>query len=89
MWMGEGFMLQISHEEDSADTIGYKGEQYLRELMQRCMVQVREISKLGRIKTCRIHEPSHNLMLGKLLRGIGTKRTSIFSLLQDGRCVFL
>nr|POE79094.1 putative disease resistance protein [Quercus suber] len=33
MWMGEGFILQISHEEDSADTMEYKGEQYLRELM--------------------------------------------------------
>ena len=36
-----------------------------------------------------ILETSDSLMLGKLSRGTGTKRTSIFSLLQDGRCVFL
>ena len=55
MWMGEGFIPQISHE-DSEDTMEYEGEQYLRELMQRCMVLVGEISELGRIETCRIHD---------------------------------
>ena len=33
MWMGESFTLQISYEDDSVDTMEYKGEQYLRELM--------------------------------------------------------
>ena len=55
IWMGEGFIPQISHE-DSEDTMEYEGEQYLRELMQRCMVLVGEISELGRIETCRIHD---------------------------------
>ena len=38
MWMGEGFISQILHEEDSEDTMEFEGEQYLWELMQRCMV---------------------------------------------------
>ncbi|XP_050262435.1 putative disease resistance protein At1g50180 isoform X3 [Quercus robur] len=65
MWMGEGFIPQISHEEDGEDTMEYEGEQYLRELMQRCMVQVGEISKLGRIKTCRIHDLMRDFCISK------------------------
>ncbi|XP_030943212.1 putative disease resistance protein At1g50180 [Quercus lobata] len=65
MWMGEGFILQISHEEDSEDTMEYEGEQYLWELMQRCMVQVGEISKLGRIETCRIHDLMRDFCISK------------------------
>ena len=64
MWMGEGFIPQISHE-DSEDTMEYKGEQYLRELMQRCMVLVGEISKLGRIETCRIHDLMRDFCISK------------------------
>ena len=33
IWMGEGFIPQISHEEDSEVTMEYEGKQYLRELM--------------------------------------------------------
>ena len=47
MW--EGF---IWLGEDSEDTMEHEGEQYLRELMQRSMVQVGKISRLGRIETC-------------------------------------
>ena len=65
MWMGEGFIPQISNEEDSEDTMEYEGEQYLRELMQRCMVQVGEISKLGRIETCRIHDLMRDFCISK------------------------
>jgi len=49
MWMEEGF---IWLGEDSEDTMEHEGEQYLRELMQRSMVQVGKISRLGRIETC-------------------------------------
>ena len=65
MWMGEGFIPQIWHVEDSEDTMEYEGEQYLRELMQRCVVQVGEISKLGRIKTCRIHDLMREFCISK------------------------
>ena len=64
MWMAEGFIPQISHE-DSEDTMEYEGEQYLRELMQRCMVLVGEISELGRIETCRIHDLMRDFCISK------------------------
>ena len=56
MWMGEGFIPQIRLGVDCEGTMEYEGERYLRELMQRSMIQVGEISRLGRIKTCRIHD---------------------------------
>ncbi|KAK9987900.1 hypothetical protein SO802_028139 [Lithocarpus litseifolius] len=65
MWMGEGFIQQSWHEEDNEHTMEYEGEQYLRELMQRCMVQVGEISKLGRIETCRIHDLMREFCISK------------------------
>nr|XP_023884753.1 putative disease resistance protein At1g50180 [Quercus suber] len=62
MWMGEGF---IQLREDSEDTMEYEGEQYLRELKQRYMVQVGEISKLGRIETYRIHDLMREFCISK------------------------
>nr|POE70265.1 putative disease resistance protein [Quercus suber] len=60
--MGEGF---IQLREDSEDTMEYEGEQYLRELKQRYMVQVGEISKLGRIETYRIHDLMREFCISK------------------------
>ncbi|GMY05641.1 putative disease resistance protein At1g50180 [Fagus crenata] len=57
MWMAEGFIQKIQHERGREDTMEDDGERYLQELVQRCMVLVGKISSLGRIKTCRIHDP--------------------------------
>nr|POE52554.1 putative disease resistance rpp8-like protein 2 [Quercus suber] len=62
MWIGEGF---IWLGEDGEDTMEYKGERYLRELMQRSMVQVGEISRLGRIETCQIHDLMREFCISK------------------------
>ncbi|KAK4562456.1 hypothetical protein RGQ29_005090 [Quercus rubra] len=66
MWMGEGLIQQIWHDEDNEHTLEYEGEQYLRELMQRCMVQVGKISKLGRTKTCHIHDLMREFCISKV-----------------------
>ena len=65
MWMGEGFIPQTRLGVDCEGTMEYKGERYLRELMQRYMVQVGEISRLGRIKTCRIHDVMRDFCISK------------------------
>ena len=56
MWMVEGFILQVQHGGDRENLMEDEGERYLRELVQKCMVQVGKIGSLGRIKTCRIHD---------------------------------
>ena len=65
MWMGEGFIPQIRLGVDCEGTMEYEGERYLRELMQRSMIQVGEISRLGRIKTCRIHDVMRDFCISK------------------------
>ena len=65
MWMGEGFIFQSLHEEGRENTMEDVGEQYLRELVQRCMVQVGKIGSLGRIKTCRIHDLMRDFCISK------------------------
>ena len=62
MWIGEGF---IWLGEDSEDTMEHEGEQYLREIMQRSMVQVGKISRLGRIETCQIHDLMQKFCISK------------------------
>ena len=52
MWKAEGFIPQIQHGGDGEDTMEDEGEQYLQELVYRCMVQVGKIGSLGMIKTC-------------------------------------
>ena len=65
MWMGEGFIPQIRLGVDCEGTMEYEGERYLRELMQRSMIQVGEISRLGSIKTCRIHDVMRDFCISK------------------------
>ena len=61
MWMGESFTLQISYEDDSVDTMEYKGEQYLRELMQRCMVQVPGNGLKGMVSSGKVNHYNLNI----------------------------
>ena len=65
MWKAEGFIPQIQHGGDGEDTMEDEGEQYLQELVQRCMVQVGKIGSLGRIKTCRIHDIMRDFCISK------------------------
>ncbi|XP_075658668.1 putative disease resistance protein At1g50180 [Castanea sativa] len=64
MWMGEGFLSQTQRGGGS-DIMDNVGDQYLQELVQRCMVQVGEKGSLGRIKTCRMHELMRKFCISK------------------------
>ena len=65
MWMVEGFILQVQHGGDRENLMEDEGERYLRELVQKCMVQVGKIDSLGRIKTCRIHDIMRDFCISK------------------------
>ena len=56
MWIREGFLSQIQHGGGREDSMEDLGDQYLRELVQRSMVQVEKRGSLGMIKTFRIHD---------------------------------
>ncbi|KAG6666629.1 putative disease resistance protein At1g50180 [Carya illinoinensis] len=56
MWMAEGLILQMQHTGSNKETLEDVGEQYLKELVQRCMVQVGQKSSFAGIKTCRLHD---------------------------------
>ncbi|KAG6666627.1 hypothetical protein CIPAW_01G045000 [Carya illinoinensis] len=53
MWMAEGLILQTGSNKETLEDVG---EQYLKELVQRCMVQVGKKSSVAGIKTCRLHD---------------------------------
>lgn len=59
LWTAEGFIPQLNGDtmEDLAE------QEYLTELIQRCMVQVSEKSLAGRVKTCRLHDLMRDLCL--------------------------
>ena len=65
MWLGEGFISRNQHVGDSEDTMENEGERYLRELVQRYMVQVGNIGSFGRIKTCRMHDLMRDFCISK------------------------
>ncbi|KAF2310194.1 hypothetical protein GH714_007151 [Hevea brasiliensis] len=65
MWMAEGFILQSSMGEGE-DTMEDKGEEYLEELISRCMVQVSQRDHTGiGVKTCRIHDLVRGMCISK------------------------
>ncbi|KAK9987893.1 hypothetical protein SO802_028132, partial [Lithocarpus litseifolius] len=65
MWMGEGFISEIHHNRGREYTMDDVGHQYLRELVQRCMVLVGKMGSLGRIKSCRMHDLMRDFCVSK------------------------
>ncbi|XP_025014021.2 putative disease resistance protein At1g50180 [Ricinus communis] len=65
MWMAEGFIPQPPKGEGD-ETMEDVGEQYLEELVNRCMIQVsrRDHTGIG-IKTCRMHDLMRDMCLLK------------------------
>ncbi|KAG6619770.1 hypothetical protein I3842_Q082000 [Carya illinoinensis] len=53
MWMAKGLILQTGSNKETLEDVG---EQYFKELVQRCMVQVGKKSSVAGIKTCRLHD---------------------------------
>ena len=80
IWMGEGFVSEIQHNRGREDTMDDVGHQYLRELMQRCMVLVGKMGSLGRIKTCRMHDLMRDFCVSKAQEENFLHITNILSL---------
>lgn len=60
LWVAEGFLPQEG--EETAEDVAQK---YLKELIDRCMIQVGTFSSLGRVKTIRIHDLLRELSVNK------------------------
>ncbi|KAK9987895.1 hypothetical protein SO802_028134 [Lithocarpus litseifolius] len=80
MWMGEGFVSEIQHNRGREDTMDDVGHQYLRELVQRCMVLVGKMGSLGRIKSCRMHDFMRDFCVSKAQEENFLHITNILSL---------
>ncbi|MQM02196.1 hypothetical protein Taro_034961 [Colocasia esculenta] len=60
LWIAEGFVVRREGE-----TLEESAEDYLEELIQRCLVQVAERSSYGGVSKCRIHDLLHDLSIGE------------------------
>ncbi|XP_071722939.1 putative disease resistance protein At1g50180 [Rutidosis leptorrhynchoides] len=60
LWISEGF---IPSGRDTEETMEEVAEAYLRQLIDRCMVQVGKLSWTGRVKSCRLHDLMRDLSI--------------------------
>ncbi|GKV51612.1 hypothetical protein SLEP1_g58247 [Rubroshorea leprosula] len=63
-WVAEGFVFS-QDEIEGDETMEDVAEGYLHSLINRCMVQVGVRGSTGTIKTCRLHDLTHDLCLSK------------------------
>ncbi|KAJ9175782.1 hypothetical protein P3X46_014298 [Hevea brasiliensis] len=64
MWIAEGFVPRV--EREGEETMEDVGEQYLEELVGRCMIQVSQRDHTGiGIKTCRVHDLMRDMCILK------------------------
>ncbi|KAJ1689229.1 hypothetical protein LUZ63_013384 [Rhynchospora breviuscula] len=63
LWIAEGLIFQ---DDQSTKTMEDIAENYLEELVQRCMIQVSKRSWSGRIKYCYIHDILRELAIRKV-----------------------
>ena len=82
MWIREGFLSQIQHGGGREDSMEDLGDQYLRELVQRSMVQVEKRGSLGMIKTFRIHDIMRDFCVSKAEKENFIHITNILSMKQ-------
>ena len=82
MWIGEGFLSQIQRGGGREDSMEDLGDQYLRELVQRSMVQVEKRGSLGMIKTFRIHDIMRDFCVSKAEKENFIHITNILSMKQ-------
>ncbi|XP_059631294.1 putative late blight resistance protein homolog R1B-23 [Cornus florida] len=62
LWIAEGFINQIGHENTSLEDVA---EKYLMDLIDRNLVLVAKRRSAGGIKACRVHDLLHDLCLRK------------------------
>ncbi|GMN67566.1 hypothetical protein TIFTF001_036625 [Ficus carica] len=66
LWIAEGFIPTVGKEEDGGRLIEDIAEQYLGELIDRCMVQVSRKGNTGKgVKTFRLHDLMRDFCISK------------------------
>lgn len=66
LWIAEGFIPTVGKEEDGGRLIEDIAEQYLGELIDRCMVQVSKKDNTGKgVKTFRLHDLMRDFCISK------------------------
>ncbi|KAF8013821.1 hypothetical protein BT93_I1623 [Corymbia citriodora subsp. variegata] len=75
MWIAEGFVSSNAYDEEREIQVEDVAEEYLMELVNRGMVQVR-FNSSGKIKTCHLHDLMRDLCISK------AKRDSFLSILN-------
>ncbi|KAL3812446.1 hypothetical protein ACJIZ3_013714 [Penstemon smallii] len=65
LWAAEGFILSDCHPSEEQESIMDIGERYLRELVQRCMVQIKVEESTLCLKSCQLHDLTRELCLLK------------------------
>ncbi|EXB32327.1 Putative disease resistance protein [Morus notabilis] len=66
LWMAEGFISTMEREDIGGELIENVAEQYLGELVDRCMVQVDKRDHTGKgVKTCRLHDLMRDFCISK------------------------
>lgn len=66
LWIAEGFISTMEREDIEGELIENVAEQYLGELVDRCMVQVDKRDHTGKgVKTCRLHDLMRDFCISK------------------------
>ncbi|XP_060964028.1 putative disease resistance protein At1g50180 [Cannabis sativa] len=77
LWIAEGFVQKLKREEANEETLENVCEQYLRELTNRCMIQVSKRNNSGvGVKTYRVHDLMRDLCVSK------AKEENFFQVIQ-------
>ncbi|KAL0298593.1 UNVERIFIED_CONTAM: putative disease resistance RPP13-like protein 3 [Sesamum radiatum] len=78
LWIAQGLIMQEGIEGEEKITMEEIARSYLDELINRNMVQVKELSTSDRVKTCYVHDILHELSIKK------AKEEISFEILREG-----
>ncbi|PON33474.1 NB-ARC domain, LRR domain containing protein [Parasponia andersonii] len=77
LWIAEGFVPTVGNEDMEGITMEDIAEQFLGELIDRCMVQVSKKDHTGKgVKTCRLHDIMRDFCISK------AKKENFFEMMQ-------
>ncbi|XP_019177608.1 PREDICTED: putative late blight resistance protein homolog R1A-3 [Ipomoea nil] len=64
LWVAEGFLMP--HQNKSLEEVA---ESYLRDLINRSLVQINELSVDGKVKSCKVHDRVHEVCVREAITG--------------------
>ncbi|XP_031126922.1 putative late blight resistance protein homolog R1B-14 [Ipomoea triloba] len=67
LWIAEGFLMP--HENMSLEEVAESS--YLRDLINRGLVQINELSIYGKVKSCKVHDRVHEVCVRQAIKGNG------------------